>query len=278
MSEQKETVEVTRTYYNSDDADRFYYTVWGGEDIHVGIYLEPEESIFDASRRTVERMASKLGRIGPGLRILDLGAGYGGAARFLAGKFGCHVTCLNLSEVQNQRNRDMNREQGLTENIEVLDGSFEEIPSPDDSFDVVWSQDAILHSGDRPKVLREVNRVLKKGGLFIFTDPMQRDGVDTQELRPVLDRIHLDTMGSIPFYRRELASLGYQEIEVEELTEQLVNHYSSVRRQIESREEDLRKVCSSEYLERMKQGLGHWIDAGSAGRLQWGILLFRKPD
>ena len=74
-------VEIARDYYNSDDADTFYATVWGGEDLHLGIYESRTESIFDASRRTVERMASRCGRLGPVARILDLGAGFGGTAR-----------------------------------------------------------------------------------------------------------------------------------------------------------------------------------------------------
>ena len=32
------TVDTARDYYNSSDADRFYATIWGGEDIHIGLY------------------------------------------------------------------------------------------------------------------------------------------------------------------------------------------------------------------------------------------------
>ncbi|MDA2912268.1 methyltransferase domain-containing protein, partial [Nitrospiraceae bacterium AH_259_D15_M11_P09] len=90
-------------------------------------------------------MASLLNGIDSRARILDLGAGYGGAARYLAKTYGCHVGCLNLSEVQNQRNRDLNRSQGMDLQINVVDGSFEEIPLGDALVDVVWSQDAFLH-------------------------------------------------------------------------------------------------------------------------------------
>ena len=55
-----EIQSVARDYYNSDDADTYYHTVWGGEDLHLGIYAREDDSIFDASRRTVERMASLL--------------------------------------------------------------------------------------------------------------------------------------------------------------------------------------------------------------------------
>src|SRR5699024_8010912 len=106
-------VHTARDYYNSTDADNFYYTIWGGEDIHVGLYQSPDEEIAPASERTVERMASKL-TITPQTRILDIGAGYGGAARYLARTYGCQVACLNLSEVENERNRAQTEEQGLS--------------------------------------------------------------------------------------------------------------------------------------------------------------------
>ncbi len=271
-------VEQARAYYNSEDADNFYFHIWGGEDIHVGIYEHEGEDIATASRRTVATMAEQVaGRLGPGARVLDLGAGYGGAARYLAERFGCHVTAINLAEAENERHRQMNAAAGLSERIEVVDGNFEQLPFDDASFDVVWSQDAILHSGRRAAVIAEVARVLKPHGEFIFTDPMQSDDADPASLRPVLERIHLDTLGSIGFYRHEAGQHGLEEVAVKEMTEQLVNHYSSVRRELERNRAKLADRISDDYIERMLTGLGHWVEAGRAGRLAWGIMRFRKP-
>src|SRR5690606_18339142 len=133
-------------YYNSEDADNFYFHIWGGEDIHIGIYHSDDEPIARASRRTVEEIAKLLPPMSSATRVLDLGAGYGGAARYLAKTFGCRVAALNLSETENDRHREMNRGAGLDRLIEVVDDSFEDIPFEDATFDVAWSQDAILHS------------------------------------------------------------------------------------------------------------------------------------
>lgn len=269
-------VSTARDYYNSDDADNFYATIWGGEDIHIGLYKTPDESIFDASRRTVERMAARINGLGADTRVLDIGAGYGGPMRYLAGKFSCHAVALNLSEAENARDRDMNKARRLDHLIEVVDGSYEAIPYPDASFDVVWSQDAILHSGNRTKVLEEVARVLKPGGEFVFTDPMQADDCPAGVLQPILDRIHLETLGSPAFYRETAARLGMTELGFEEQTAQLVNHYSRVLEETERREEELAKVVNRDYIERMKAGLRHWVDGGKKNYLAWGIFHFRK--
>src|SRR5690606_14527274 len=124
-----------------------------------GLY-DGTDDIKTASRRTVETMAAKLDGLGRHAHVLDIGAGYGGAARLLARRYGCSVRCLNVSQIQNDTNRYLTHRQGLNELVSVVHGSFEAIPEPDQSFDVVWSQDALLHSGNRKLVLEEVHRVL----------------------------------------------------------------------------------------------------------------------
>ena len=270
------TVAKAQSYYNSHDADQFYATIWGGEDIHIGLYEGETDSISDASRRTVEHMATRLKNLHNRACILDLGAGYGGTARYLAERFGCCVICLNLSEIQNQRNRGMNRARGLEMQINVVDGNFEEISLPDRTVDIVWSQDSLLHSGDRPRVFAEVARVLTQGGEFVFTDIMQTDDCPPEVLKPILDRIHLASLGSIEKYREMASRVGLEEVEWIDLSAQLVNHYGRVLKEVEGKYGTLRTNCSEDYLERMKVGLQHWVDGGKAGHLKWGILHFRK--
>lgn len=113
-----EAVATARDYYNSEDADN-YSIIWGGEDIHIGLYQSDAEAITEASHRTVRHMAETLGNINTETKLLDIGAGYGGAARYLAETFGCSVTALNLSEKENARNRQLNAERGLTDKIKV---------------------------------------------------------------------------------------------------------------------------------------------------------------
>ncbi|WP_353570910.1 methyltransferase domain-containing protein [Candidatus Albibeggiatoa sp. nov. BB20] len=276
MAEYSEVVETSRDYYNSNDADNFYAAIWGGEDIHIGLYQTPEaDSIFEASHRTVIKLAEQL-NLDSSKKVLDIGSGYGGTARYLAKTYGCKVDCLNLSEIQNQRNRELTEKMGLADKISVTDGSFEAIPFADAEYDAVVSQDAILHSGQRELVIQEVARVLKVGGDFAFTDPMQSNDCPKGVLQPVLDRIHLATLGSIGFYQETANGLGLATVNTIEMTEQLINHYSYVLRELESRHDEMVKVCNLDYVERMKVGLSHWIEAGKKNYLAWGILHFRK--
>lgn len=269
--------EVAEGYYDSDDADTFYSTVWGGQDLHIGCYEETSD-IREASDVTIDRMVEKLPATGPDTRILDIGAGYGGAMRRVVGAHGGRATCLNISEVQNDTNRHRNRLKGFSDRINVIHGTFERIPEPEASFDVVWSQDAILHSDRREEVLAEVWRVLKPGGHFVFTDPMQADDVPEGVLQPVYDRLQLNSLGSFAFYREACERLGFETVEQDRLTANLRTHYARVREDMLANYDKLRDSgASAEYLDKMAVGLEHWVKAADDGHLAWGIQVFRKP-
>jgi len=273
MSEAAEGIAVARDYYDSDEADGFYSAIWGGEDIHIGIY-DTTRDIREASRQTVEHMADKLGDIA-GKSVIDLGSGYGGAARVLAGERGAQITCLNLSSVENERNRRLTQEAGLSDRVEVVDGSFDAMPLADARFDIAWSQDAILHAPDRGKVLDEVARVLKPGGVFIFHDPMQADGLsNTTALQPIYDRIHLPDLASIGFYRKGLTARGFSEIGTELLTHHLGTHYRRVREDLLDRQQEL--GLPDDFVTRMSAGLNHWVEGAANGNLRWAMMLYRK--
>lgn len=269
--------EQAESYYDSTDADRFYETVWGGEDIHIGLY-DDSTTISEASRKTVEAMAGQLLNLGRDSRVIDLGAGYGGSARYLNKVAGCKVTCLNISEVQNRRNRELNKDQGVDNLVQVLHGSFEDIPCDDASMDIVWSQDSFLHSNRRDKVLSEIARITAPGGELIFTDPMQADDCPEGVLQPVYDRLNLDSMGSFAYYRESLGALGFEEVQVTDLTHQLRNHYSKVKEELQARYEELVNTISHQYMDKMILGLENWVDAADKGYLAWGICHFRKRD
>jgi ubiquinone/menaquinone biosynthesis C-methylase UbiE len=271
--------KIARDYYNSIDADNFYYHVWGGEDIHIGLYNSVgDPTIESASQKTIEKMISLL-NINSNSKILDIGSGYGGSARFLVNQFNCHIDCLNISEEQNNRNRSKNIDLGLNKNIDVIDGSFENIPLDSNSYDVVWSQDAILHSSDKNKVFTEVSRVLKNNGTFIFTDPMQRKDVLPHEIQSVLDRIHLNNMGSFELYESIGIKNHLKLIEKIDLTKNLFFHYSSVLNKLIVENDKLLNLnISNSYLDKMKTGLIHWIDAAQSDNLKWGILKFQKNE
>lgn len=273
------STSTARDYYNSPSSDNFYYTIWGGEDIHIGIYTSPSDTIKAASQRTVERLAA-LSSITSSTRVLDLGAGYGGGARWLARTYGCKVTCLNLSEVQNERNRVMSKEQGLGELIEVVDGAFERLPFEEGSFDLVWSQDSFLHSNEQEAIVQEISKVLvREGGNVVFTNIMAAEDADPERMVPIKKRLSLESdLATTRFYSTEFAKHGFEDAGFVNETEHLVTHYSRVMAALSDAAgaDGGASGISEEFVENAKTGLRHWVDGGNDGQLEWGIFHFRR--
>ncbi|SVD40115.1 uncharacterized protein METZ01_LOCUS392969, partial [marine metagenome] len=70
---------------------------------------------------------------------------------------------------------------------------------------------------------------------------------------------------------------GLSEIDFEDLTPHLSEHYSRILAETELWEPTLQRRVSGGYLKNMKEGLSHWVDGGECGYLVWGIFVFRKP-
>jgi sarcosine/dimethylglycine N-methyltransferase len=273
--------EAAKVYYDSDDADNFYYAIWGGTDIHIGLYERPDEPIFDASRRTVSEMASLIPfPITPKTKILDIGAGYGGASRYFAKSYGCPVVCLNLSGTQNKRNVQMCAEEDLLHLVTVVEGNFECMPFPDQSFDVVWSQDAILHSAHKDRIFAEVSRVLRRGpnsGVFVFSDIVAAsETVPQEKVAPLLERIHLKEFGCDSLYARLASAVGMRHVKSWPHPEAAERHYTRVREELERLESEL--VASGritqQYANAMKRGLTQWVQGFREASVSWGFFMY----
>ena len=277
-SEPNQSIIEALEHYESPDADRFYLRVWAGEDIFIGIgmYESDGDTVYDACRRTVAKMAAMLPQLGPGARGLELGSGYGAAARYLATEVGFHVDCLNLSLVQNQQNRQINHDRRLGDLIRIVGGSFENIPFGAETYDVVWSQDGFLHSSNRRQLLEEVGRVLRPGGDFVFTDLIQHEDCPPEVLEPVLARFHLDSLGTVRFYRETAKELGWHELQVIDLSENLVAHYERLLQELELRWKDLVGEFREEYFEGLREGMQSWVSAGKDGNFKWALFHYKN--
>ena len=111
---------------------------------------------------------------------------------------------------------------------------------------------------------------------MIFTDPMQADDVDTSVLQPILDRIHLSTLGSFAFYRQEFSKRGFKEGQSSSMLDQLRTHYFRVGEELKDRYAEIVELSGQTYVDNMLKGLDHWVNGADKGYLAWGILHFKK--
>lgn len=103
-------------------------------------------------------------------RVLDVGSGVGGTSRCLAREFGCRVTGIDLTEEYCRAASMLSDRIGLAHLVDFRQGDATNMPFPDASFDIVWSEHAAMNIPDKSKLYREMCRVLKPGGTLAIYD------------------------------------------------------------------------------------------------------------
>lgn len=121
---------------------------------------------------------AKLIDFGPDTRVLDIGCGIGGPARYLAATFGCRVTGIDLTEEFVAAGRMLTERCGLTDRVAISQANALDLPFADHSFDVAWSQNVTMNIEDKAGLYGEIHRVLAPGGRFTFTEYVQGPGGD----------------------------------------------------------------------------------------------------
>ena len=278
-----QAVESARKYYDDDIVDHVYSSIWGGETICIGTFADAHDSIKTASSRTIDELAQLAGPLTRSSRVLDLGAGYGGSARYLAKTFGCQVTCLNLSPRQNARNESLCRQEDLHHLVNVAEGNFENVSQPDLFFDLIWSQDALLHSGDRAKVLGEIDRLLvQTNGVVVLTDIVQKSEVADPALFDLyMQRLPVERLATIEWYETHLKARGLQKVKTLDKTEHLATHYGRVLQEMQSHQEDYithhkEPERARDYVDRSMKPLATASALARNGDLRWVWLIYRR--
>ncbi len=128
-----------------------------------------------AGRALTERLADAAG-IDAGCRVIDVGAGVGGPARYLAANRGATVTAVDLVDEFCVAARELNRRTGLADRVEIVRGSATDLRFAAGAFDVVWTQHLAMNIEDKHALYTGFRRVVPDGGKLAFFDIVAGDG------------------------------------------------------------------------------------------------------
>ena len=133
------------------------------------IDLAPADEFHVGGLDATRELASQMD-LEPGLRILDVGSGIGGPARYFAAEHQCKVTGVDLTEEFVTVARSLTRRTKLDHLVEFVQGRALDLKFDQESFDRAYMIHVGMNIADKAGVFREVRRVLKPGGKFAIFD------------------------------------------------------------------------------------------------------------
>jgi phosphoethanolamine N-methyltransferase len=149
--------------------------------------------------------------------VLDIGCGVGGVDFLLVETHGArYVTGIDVEDTVLTIARRRAEARGLAKRCGFMKVWPGPLAFPPESFDIVFSKDAVVHIADKHALMRDVFRVLKSGGWFVASDWLiGHDGEPSPDMKAYLAAEGLDFgMASPRRYRAALAEAGFVNIAI----------------------------------------------------------------
>lgn len=153
-----------------------------------------------------------------GDHVLEIASGSGGPALYLAKKFKCHITGLDINEEGIKTANQSAVNANITNATFQLANADERLPFNDETFDAVICMDSMNHFRDRLSYFREWHRVLKTGRRALFTDPVVITGPVSNEELAARSNIGFFLFVPLEFTEKFIREAGFKLIRREDVT------------------------------------------------------------
>jgi SAM-dependent methyltransferase len=170
--------------------------------------LAPVDEFHIGGRRATAEFLGQL-ELKAGMRVLDIGAGLGGPARFAAQTYGCHVTGIDLTPEYVEVANALARRVGLADRVTYISGSAVAMPFTAASFDAAYMLHVGMNIDDKAKLMGEIRRVLKPGAMFGVYDVMRTGEGDLAFPVPWARTAKTSFVVRPSAYRRRLDAAGF---------------------------------------------------------------------
>lgn len=137
--------------------------------------LAPLDEFHVRGRAATLELGAALG-LAAGMRVLDVGSGLGGPSRRFAADHGCSVIGIDLTDAYCDIARLLAAKVGLEGRVEYRQMNALAMAFDDGTFDAAYSQHVAMNIADKPRLYREIARVLKPGARFGLYDLLQGEG------------------------------------------------------------------------------------------------------
>lgn len=213
-----------------DELDHFYRDVWG-DHVHHGLWLRGDESRAQAVEQLADLVADKA-QIEPGVRVCDIGCGYGATSRLLAAR-GAEVTAMTISGAQFAFAQ---KQQATNSNPRFVLGDWLENDLPSESFDAAIAIESSEHMPDLAQFFTQAHRVLTSEGRLVICAWLSADAPGSAAtkwlLEPICREGRMPQMGTVADYRTLGENAGFRLVEIDDVTKNVARTWSAIVRRL----------------------------------------------
>lgn len=171
--------------------------------------LAPVDEFHIGGRLATKPFVEALG-LSTKSQVVDLGCGLGGPARYVAATTGARVTGIDLTAEFVEAGRVLTEWTGLSERVELIEGSVLDLPLKAGSMDAAYMIHVGMNIADKVGIASEAKRVLKPGGILAIYDVMQVADGQMEYPAPWASSPDQSALASPETYEAALRSVGFE--------------------------------------------------------------------
>jgi phosphoethanolamine N-methyltransferase len=234
-----------------------------------------EHYVSTGGAATTADLCARLGpSLRPGVRVLDVGSGIGGAAFHLAQTYGAKVTGIDLAEEMVVIAVERAAQLGLAESVTFLLGDVLETSFPE-PFDIVWSRDAFMHIPDKPRLFSRLFQLLAPQGRLVITDYARGKTPGSPEFERYIETTGYSVVEPNQ-YGKLLQAAGFVDVVVDDATARFVEILKRETDQLVANRGSFLASFSEQDLNYLVERWAMKVRFCDAGDMKWGIYLASK--
>jgi ubiquinone/menaquinone biosynthesis C-methylase UbiE len=194
--------------------------------------LAPVDEFHIGGRQASEDFIGQL-ELSPDNHTLDVGCGIGGTSRFVASRFGCRVTGIDLTPEFVSTGQSLSDWVGLSGQVELHRGDATTMPFTDESFDAAFMLHVGMNIDDKVGLFAEVYRLIRPGGMFGIYDVMETSDEALTYPVPWASAPGTSSLATPQQYESALEQTGFDLIKVRDRREFAAEFFEETRRRME---------------------------------------------
>lgn len=239
--------------------------------------LYPHDQDHYGGLAAVDALADRAG-LAPGMRVLDVCAGLGGPARYLAVQRGVEAVGVDLNRGRAAAAARLTARVGLSGRVRFVRGDATRLPFAPASFDAAIAQEAFLHIADKAALFACCRRVLKPGGRLAFTDWIAFPSLTAADRARLAEGIQAVDIQSFAGYEALLREAGFVDVAHDDLSAEWRDILRARLEMFRGMQADTVRLFGPERHARYIAAYEFFVDRITAGALGGGRFLARVPE